>query len=193
MSSESRDKWDGIYRSRKTGLPAAARVLAENSHLLPAQGRALDVACGRGGNALLLARQGLTVTAQDISQVAIDQLAALARDEGLALRAEARDLLASPPVPDSFDVIVISHYLERPLLPKLLAALKPGGLFFYQTFTRDRLTGSGPSNDEYRLKQNELLEIFAGHIVRVYREEGLTGDTGQGMRDLAMIVAQRRE
>jgi 2-polyprenyl-3-methyl-5-hydroxy-6-metoxy-1,4-benzoquinol methylase len=69
----SRQKWDRIYRNWKAPFPGAAAVLAENEHLLPpGGGRALDLACGLGGNAVFLARRGFEVDAVDISEVGIE-------------------------------------------------------------------------------------------------------------------------
>ncbi|HEB99563.1 MAG TPA: SAM-dependent methyltransferase, partial [Thiotrichales bacterium] len=65
-------KWDARYRESATAV--ATEVLVENRHLLPAVGEALDLACGLGGNALLLARHGLRTTAWDLSPVAIERL-----------------------------------------------------------------------------------------------------------------------
>jgi len=180
-------KWDARYR--EAGTAEATRVLAENRHLLPAAGEALDLACGLGGNALLLARHGLRTTAWDLSPVAIDHLRREAA--GLPLRAEVRDVVAVPPAPGSFDVIVVSRFLERDLCPALMAALRPGGLLFYQTFTRDKAGPGGPTNLDFLLAENELLRLFADLRLRVYREEGSIGDIGQGLRNEALLVAQK--
>jgi len=190
MSDEVRQKWDAIYDGEgKAG--AGARVLVENSHLLPVRGRALEVACGRGANALFLARCGLEAYGWDISPVAVESLQADAAGQGLVVRGEARDVMQQPPLPDSFDVIVVSHFLERGLIPLLRQALRPQGLLFYQTFTRSRVSDRGPSNPAFRLADNELLDVCAGMRVLVYREEGRIGDIGKGFRDLALIVAQK--
>ena len=180
-------KWDARYRGSATAV--ATEVLVENRHLLPAVGEALDLACGLGGNALLLARHGLRTTAWDLSPVAIERLAAEA--EGLPLRAEVRDVLAAPPAAGSFDVIVVSRFLERDLCPLLMAALRPGGLLFYQTFTRDKAVPGGPSSPDFLLAENELLRLFEGLRLRVYREEGCMGDVTCGLRNEALLVAQR--
>ena len=182
-------KWDARYH--EAGAAVAAEVLARNRHLLPASGEALDLACGLGGNALLLARHGLRTTAWDLSPVAIARLAAEAGD--LPLRAEVRDVLAEPPRPASFDVIVVSRFLARDLCPALMAALRPAGLLFYQTFTRDKASPGGPSNPDFLLAENELLRLFSGLRLRVYREEGRIGDVGQGLRNEALLVAQKPE
>ena len=185
-----REKWDARYREAATAGTACA-VLADNAHLLPVNGRALDLACGLGGNALLLARHGLETRAWDLSHVAIERLNATAAAEGLALDAEVRDVVAEPPPPASFDVIVVSHFLERDLCPALAAALRSGGLLFYQTFTRERVSEDGPKNPDYRLLPGELLARFPWLRVIVYRDEGTLGDTAHGFRNQAQLVAMK--
>jgi SAM-dependent methyltransferase len=190
MSEELRQCWDARYREAD-GEPQPALVLSAHEHLLPAAGKALDLACGLGANALRLASRGLETWAWDISPVAIARLAAAARRAGLSLHAEARDVIAQPPEPESFDVIVVSRFLERGLAPALQTALRPGGVLFYQTFARPRVAECGPRNPAFRLDDNELLTLFAGLKVRVYREDGLLGDLGRGFRNEALLVAQK--
>ncbi len=184
------EKWDQRYRKRDQA-PAPARVLADNRHLLPATGTALDLACGLGGNALCLAAAGLVTQAWDLSPVAIAKLAGFAAEQGVALHATVRDVIAAPPAPASFDVIVVSWFLERSLAPALTAALRPGGLLFYQTFTAVRVDPIGPDNPRFRLDDGELLDLFPLLRPRVYRDEGRLGDRGQGWRNAALLVAER--
>jgi SAM-dependent methyltransferase len=187
---DQKKKWDQRYRSASR-TPEPARVLVENLHLLPATGLALDLACGVGVNALLLAEKGLRVQAWDLSEVAIEKLSAEAFARRAQVQSQVRDAVADPPEADSFDVILVSHFLERKLMPDLVRALRPGGLIFYQTFTRTAVTDSGPGNPAYRLGDNELLHLFSGLLIRVYREEGRLGDTLRGCRDIAMLVAEK--
>ncbi|MCP5419429.1 MAG: class I SAM-dependent methyltransferase [Gammaproteobacteria bacterium] len=190
MNEELRSRWDERYRESGGGHDPAA-VLGQYAHLLPATGMALDLACGLGANALLLASRGLRTWAWDISPVAVERLKAAARRAGATIQAEVRDVVTQPPHPGSFDVIVVSRFLERSLSASLQAALRPGGLLFYQTFTRSRVTDSGPRNNAYRLEDNELLSLFGGLKLRAYREEALLGDTRQGFRNEALMVAQK--
>jgi SAM-dependent methyltransferase len=188
---ETREKWNTIYAGSTGEVGDPVRVLKENCHLLPAGGTALEIACGLAANAAFLARHGLDTVAWDISSVAIERVNHYADDQGIPLRGEARDVAAEPPPRASFDVIVISHFLDRALVPAIRQALRPGGLLFYQTFTRTRVHDTGPSNPEFRLADNELLRLFAGMQVLVYREEGLVGETSIGLRDEAYLVAQQ--
>lgn len=187
-----RDKWDAIYRCSPEGPGAApAEVLWRNAHLLPATGTALDLAAGLGGNALFLAARGLATSAWDISSAALDRLAAAAATQGRALTTEVRDVVAHPPDRESFDVMVVSCFLDRSLAGPLVAALRPGGLLFYETFTREKARPGGPSNPDYLLAPNELLALFRGLRVVVYREEGLIGDPARGWRNRARFVGYK--
>jgi 2-polyprenyl-3-methyl-5-hydroxy-6-metoxy-1,4-benzoquinol methylase len=82
--SSLREKWDARHGDAQK-RPVVAEVLAQNRHLLPAAGAALDLACGLGGNALLLAELGLEVKAWDLSAVAVRRLGETALQRGLSL------------------------------------------------------------------------------------------------------------
>ncbi|MCU7906523.1 MAG: methyltransferase domain-containing protein [Candidatus Thiodiazotropha sp. (ex Epidulcina cf. delphinae)] len=186
-----RNKWDKRHADAEK-IPPATEVLRHNLHLLPGKGQALDLACGLGGNALALARRGLEVSAWDISPIAIERLRQFAAEEALAnLSTEVRDVENLPPQPNRFDLIIVSYYLERSLIPSLIDALRPGGLIYYQTFTRIAVSPLGPRNPAYRLDDNELLRLFSSLKLRFYREERLLGDVSQGIRDVAMLVAEK--
>jgi tellurite methyltransferase len=184
-------KWNLRYEEADPVAAGPCAVLEEYTHLLPARGRALDLACGLGGNAAFLARRGLDTVAWDLSPVAIAKLGDLAKTQGLSVCAEVRDVQSLPPEPDSFDVIVVSYFLERELAPALVRALRPEGVLFYQTWTREAVDDRGPGNPAFRLGPNELLTLFRDLRVIVYREEGVIGDTTQGLRNEAWLVATR--
>ena len=186
-----KDKWDKTFSQSENKNTVANEVLQQNAHLLPAFGAALDLACGLGGNALLLAQAGLETHAWDISGVALAKLQASAQGAGLKILTQTRDVEINPPAPDCFDVIVVGHFLYRPGFDALLAALKMNGLLFYQTFTREKVSQSGPSNPDYLLGKNELLDLCRDMKILVYREENKQGDISRGWRDRAMLVAQK--
>jgi 2-polyprenyl-3-methyl-5-hydroxy-6-metoxy-1,4-benzoquinol methylase len=185
-------KWDRKYQAAdKAGN--AAKVLTENIQLLPVvkKGKALDVACGLGANSLLLAEHGLDVSAWDSSVVAIEKLTKFAKHHLLSISGKCRDVSLNPPEPDTFDVIVVSFFLDRGLCKKLIEALKPGGLIFYQTYCQQKVTEIGPTNPDFLLKENELLHLFSGLNIRFYREDALVGDIELGFRNQAMLIAQK--
>ncbi|MDO6459995.1 class I SAM-dependent methyltransferase [Granulosicoccaceae sp. 1_MG-2023] len=191
--TDSAEKWDARYRAGD-GRPAPpAQVLSENRHLLPDSGRALDLACGLGGNALLLAEAGLETAAWDISAVALEKLSAEARARSLSVTTCCCDLSATALPRAQFDVIVVSRFLERALSGPICQALTPGGVLFYQTFTREKTTSAGPSDPRFLLGANELLRLFAGLRVLAFRDEGRQGDVSTGLRNESWIVAKKEE
>ena len=184
----TQDKWDARYRDAE--LPGApARVVMENAHLLPRRGTALDLACGLGANSLMLAECGLQTHAWDISSVAIEKLQATAAERNLPVIAEVKDAMRDALPAAQFDVVVVAHYLERALTQSIVDALKVGGLLFYQTFTVTAVDNEGPERPEWRLKDGELLSMFAPLRTLVYREEGRIGDLCRGFRNKALLVA----
>ncbi len=190
MSSIS-DKWNNIYFQQGCEDITPSTVLIENSHLLPNTGKALDLACGMGANAILLAKQKLQVHAWDVSSTALEKLDNYSQKNNLNISTGVRDVEKTPPKKESFDVVTVSQFLHRPTFPILCNSLHVGGLLFYQTFTLEKAHQIGTTNPDYLLAKNELLTLCDGMEVLVYREEGVSGDIQQGWRNQAMIVAKR--
>jgi SAM-dependent methyltransferase len=161
--------------------------LTSNAHLLPTVGDALDVACGSGRHALWLAERGLRTTALDRDADRIAALNAEAARLHLSLTAEVVDLESGlfQFTPDTYDVIVVVHYLHRPLFPSLVAALRPGGLLVYETFTRAQAARGRPANPEFLLEPGELLMRAQPLEVLASREGDYEG------RMVASVIARR--
>lgn len=183
-------RWNRRYRESEHQA-SVLQVLRDYAYLLPERGEALDLACGLGANALFLAEHGLDSHAWDIAEAAIQRLAEESARRRLTVHAQVRDVIASPPPALAFDVIVVGHFLERDLAAKLMAALRPGGLLFYQTFNRLAVDDEGPGKPEYRLAENELLRMFPDLRVRLFYEAGRCGDIGQGLRNQSMYIGQK--
>jgi SAM-dependent methyltransferase len=162
--------------------------LVQHADLLPREGRALDVASGGGRHALWLAERGLATLAVDRDVDAVRALNDVARARDLPVRAEVRDLEGgdNPFRGSTFDVIVVVHYLHRPLFPALIAALAPGGLLVYETFTRAQAARGKPTNPDFLLEAGELVELVRPLEVLVSREGDYDG------RMVASVIARRR-
>lgn len=133
---------------------------------LIARGEALDLACGGGRHARLLAALGHQVLAVD------RDAAALARAKGEAIRTLQIDLEDGAPWPfeaDRFAGIVVTNYLHRPLFPGILSSLAPGGVLIYETFAQGNEHFGKPSNPHFLLAPGELLQLAqaAPHPLRV--------------------------
>ena len=186
-------KWDAIYAQLDVENSLPVSVLTENEFLLPKAGTALDLACGVGANALFLARHGMTVTGWDISIVAIDKLSRYATQQDLNINASLEKIDADSFTECSFDVIVVSRFLDRTLSDAIIEALKPEGLLFYQTFTREKMMQNPPNNPDYLLTENELLTLFSPLRVIFYRENALIGEPLRGLRNETQFVGQKRK
>ncbi|MFQ5720457.1 MAG: rhodanese-like domain-containing protein [Acidobacteriota bacterium] len=154
--------------------------------LLPSAGEALDVACGRGRHALLLAATGLRVRAVDRDPHRIVDLGLIARRLGLPVEAEQRDLEEKDAAigEASYDVILGVNYLHRPLFPALCRALRPGGILIWETFTTGAAAGKGPSNPDFLLRPDELHELVSPLTVVRHREGEFEG------RHVASVAAR---
>jgi 2-polyprenyl-3-methyl-5-hydroxy-6-metoxy-1,4-benzoquinol methylase len=184
------NKWNCIYSQTKTQFVQAAEVLRENAYLLPETGTALDLACGLGGNAFFLAQQGLAVTALDISSVAIDGILARSKHEGMNINACQHNISQLSLLKSSYNIIVVSRFLDRTLSDAIIGALKPGGLLFYQTYTLEKTGLTGPTNPEFLLDRNEILRVFSPLAVIFYRENSLCGNLQKGLRNEMQFIGQ---
>ncbi|HLH27330.1 MAG TPA: class I SAM-dependent methyltransferase, partial [Acidimicrobiales bacterium] len=152
-------EWDAKYSEREgamwSGQPNG-RLVAEVADLTP--GRALDVGCGEGADAVWLARRGWTVTAIDISEVAVSRARAAADQAGVNVEWVSGDVLGASLPPRSFDLVS----LQYPALPKaagddavrrLLDTVRPGGLLLavYHDLAghREHMLARGVDPDDY--------------------------------------------
>ena len=132
-------------------------------------GSVLDLACGSGRHARLLAGLGHAVTALD------RDAQALAAAAGQGIATVQHDLEAPgavwPFAPGSFAGIVVTNYLHRPLFAEIAAALAPDGMLIYETFARGNEIFGKPSNPDFLLNPGELLERAARGGLRVLAYE----------------------
>ncbi len=193
MSAAERDKWDARYRDgayRDRTHPTA--LLADWLDRLP-RGRALDVACGAGRNALTLAANGFAVTAVDISAVALERGRQAAADRALEVEWVQADLDDDPArsLPDGeFDVIVWVRYVHRKLMPHLAARLALGGVLLCEQHLATDAAVAGPTNREFRLAPGEL-EMWARGLAVLHSHEGLVVDPDGRVVALAQLAATK--
>jgi SAM-dependent methyltransferase len=70
----------------------------------------------------------------------------------------------------TFDVVVVTNYLWRPLMPQILASLAPGGILIYETFAFGHEKIGKPSRPDFLLQPGELLRTFAPLRVIAYED-----------------------
>ncbi len=140
--------------------------------LIPAGGEVLDLACGFGRHARLLAGMGYRVEAVDRDEEALAGLAGVAN-----IHVRCADLENGPwPYHGyGFDGIVVSRYLWRPLFPYLFGALNEGGILIYETFMEGQQLYGKPENPAHLLRPGELLELVRKRFTVVAFEQGEIG------------------
>lgn len=166
------------------------------SHLVPAHGTVLDVACGHGRHLRWFAQRNHPVVGVDRSQVAIDSIANLVAGR----RAEAllADLEGAPwPLMTgthhrTFDAVVVTNYLWRPLLPAIVASVASGGVLLYETFAVGNETVGKPARPDFLLQPGELLRACAGLRVVAF-EDGFLPDPERFVQRIAAVRERVRE
>lgn len=149
--------------------PAPSIWVRRFAGLLPPGGNALDLACGGGRHARLLAATGRRVLAVDRDAGA---LAGLAACPGIDVLQADLETGGWPLAGRRFAGIVVTNYLHRPLFPHLVAALEAGGVLIYETFMLGNERFGRPSNQAFLLRPGELLEAFGAALQVVAFEQG---------------------
>ena len=154
------------------------------SHLIAPGSTVLDVACGAGRHMRYLAALGHHVTGVDRNPDAV----AMAQNSGEVICAD----IENGPWPfdgKTFGCVVVTHYLWRPLLPKVVASVAPGGLLIYETFAAGNESVGKPSRPDFLLQPGELIKATEGLRTVAY-EDGFEASPD---RFVQRIVAVRDE
>ncbi|WP_345984430.1 methyltransferase domain-containing protein [Sulfurimonas sp. HSL-1656] len=170
MAQKDKEKWDKKYTEMEGLLERRPPSELVSAHAAEAPGiKALDLACGGGRHSLYLADRGFTVDAVDISTVALAALREKADLEHINL-IEA-DLDTFVPDAGTYDMIVKTNFLDRGLIGRAQAALKPGGIMVVETYMADEGNEKPDSNPDFLLQKEELKSLFGeGFTVLEYKE-----------------------
>lgn len=188
MSEADREKWQRRYGERSYSARTHPTALLEEWLARLPRGRALDLACGAGRNALYLAAAGYRVDAMDIATVALERGARTALELGVEVNWIDVDLDTVELVADSYDLVVVARYLNRRLTDALLNSLRDGGYLLYEQHFLTEQEVDGPRARSFRLEPNELLEMFRALRVLYYREDLMADGDGRTMA-LAQLIA----
>jgi SAM-dependent methyltransferase len=182
--------WNERYRSRERpaeDLDAAPTpLLIEIAQHLP-PGKALDLACGAGRNALWLAANGWSVTAVDGASSAIRILRDRASERHFKIDARVADLEKGEYeiAAEAWDLVVIGYYLQRDLFAPAKRGVAPGGILLAIV----HITEPGEEPTSHRLRPGELKQYFQGWEI-LHDHEGSPGDLAH-KRLVAEIAARK--
>ena len=161
------------------------------------KGKALVLAMGEGRNAVYLAENGFDVTGVDLSEVGIEKCARLAEERGVEVNSIVADLTDYDMGTEQYDLITNFYFYDKSILPRVIDSLKPGGMFIFETYSRDHPKHSkfGPKNPNYLVKPNELLEIFQSLRILYYEDSVTELDEGmhKGKAALIRLIAKKLE
>lgn len=194
-----REDWDARYAEPNLLWSATPNrfLVAEVADLDP--GRALDLACGEGRNALWLAELGWRVTAVDFSGVAIEKARRRAEDEGRDIHFVRADLLEYQPDEAAYDLVLVL-YLQLPalerrrVLAKAARALAPGGTFLLVGHDLKNATDGvgGPSDPDVLYTPEDIVASLPALVVE--KAERVLRDVPDADRPAidALVRARRR-
>ena len=190
MSAAERDKWDTRYRDGAYEKRTHPTALLTDWLPRLTRGRALDVACGAGRNALFLAANGFAVSALDISGVGLERGRHAAAERRLDIEWLHADLDENPDgvLPAGpFDLIVWVRYMQRTLMPQVLAHLNVGGALLCEQHLTTPAEVAGPTSAAFRLEPGELQRSATGlRVLHTY--EGLIVDPDRRSVALAQLI-----
>lgn len=163
------------YFNKKYGMSATHSAVVAAENIVPA-GKALDMGCGQGRNALFLGLKGFDVTAVDNNPQAVQNVNELARIEGLDVRALEYDLNAAN-LQDHFDYIVatvVFMFLYPRFVPQVIADMQahtnPGGYNLIVS-AMDTEDFPCPMPFPFKFKEGELREYYRDWEIVEYKEE----------------------
>ena len=148
--------------------------VARFAGLVPEGGRVLDVACGGGRHTRFFLERGHPVTVVDRDTSGVKDL-----EDNPGIEILEHDLESDAPWPfagRTFEGVVVTNYLWRPILPDVVAAVAPGGALVYETFARGQEEYGHPHTPDFLLKPGELLDAVRGALRVVAYEDLIEGE-----------------
>jgi SAM-dependent methyltransferase len=154
-------------------------------HSFPSCGAALDIAAGLGRHSLWLAARNWRVSAVDVSKVAIDSLRNASGLLNIPLNLFELDAAEYTFQPASFDLVLLFYHLDRDLFPKIISALRPGGLLICKMAIDWNGEPRSPEESPGPLAKMELGSLVSDMRVLSYHERPV------GRRGVAEFVGRK--
>lgn len=192
-----RHDWDERYVGSELLWTAEPNrfLVAEIADLPP--GRALDLACGEGRNAVWLARQGWDVVGVDFSRTGLDKAQQLADHNGVVIDWVQDDLTAYEPTSAAYDLVVVLYlHLVRPEIEAVLThaagALAPGGTLLVVGHDRTNPTEGhgGPQDLAVLYGPDDIVATLPGLVIDKAERVRRPADTPGGPVDAIDVLVR---
>ncbi len=190
MSKQDREKWDQRYTEDSNRKNNPVFLVEDWLTEIPV-GKALDVACGAGRNAIFLARAGFGVDAIDISPVGLERARHNAGEQGFEINWIEHDLDRPYDFDTDYDLILIMWHVNLALVKRLCDCLAPGGFLICEEHLLTDEEVIGPTSDDYRIAPGALRQAVSGLELLLYEESIETGEDDGERVASARVVARK--
>ena len=163
------------------GTQAPSPWILRWTHLVPAGGDVLDLACGGGRHVRWFAERGHAVTAVDRDSSALDTLGSIAHTVEADIENGPWPLAGR-----QFAGVIVTNYLWRPLFARIAACVAPGGVLLHETFALGNETVGKPSRADFLLAPGELLRAYDG-LRTVAFEDGFLNEPPRFVQRIAAV------
>ncbi len=188
MSELDRIKWNQRYAEDNYQKNNPVTLLEDWLPRLPV-GRALDVACGAGRNALFLAQAGYRVDAIDISSEGLNLARQNAESQEFRINWIEQDLDQVYQFDTGYDLILVMWFVNLELITRLCDCLAPGGYLLAEDHLITDQEVGGPANPNFRIAPGDLREAVSGLEILLY-EESVEAIPEGGQVASARVVAK---
>lgn len=189
MSIIDRDKWDQRYTDDSYRKNNPVDMIVDWLPKIPV-GKALDVACGAGRNALFLGHAGFAVDAIDISPVGLDRARQQAADEGLEINWIEHDLDQAFDFDRDYQLILVMWFVNLDLVERLCRSLAPGGFLLSQEHLVSDEPVIGPRGSDFRVAPGALRDAAAGLQLLLYEESVDTVEDGDRLASARLVACR---
>ena len=191
MSTQDRNKWNLRYAENSYQKGNPVTFLEDWLPVLPV-GRALDVACGAGRNAIRLAQAGYQVDAIDISREGLKLAREEAKNQGLNINWIEHDLDEPYRFETGYDLIIILWYVNPGLIARLCSCLAPGGYLLCEEHLVTDQEVIGPTSSRYRVLPGALRKSAAGVDLEFYDESIRVNAEGAKIASARMVLMKNK-
>ena len=160
----------------------------ENYNFIKKKGLILDLACGSGRHGRFLLEKGFNVVFLDQDTSQLDWVPEAFRSQ--VIKHDLETGTSWDFLPCSFDAVVVTNYLYRPIFPDLLSIIDEGGVLIYETFSKGNEIYGKPTNSNYLLEPEELIDLVRPSMRLISFKEGYSSEGKESITQ--KIVAVKR-